>query len=190
MKNIIRKKSLIAITGILVAGALSVTQVAASGGEGSEIYGYYGQAVEASMDLKDTILIGENDDATDQLETTLPQVKTLVATSYEIDQQVQAEQENGYTWEEPLTILNPYQISPLTAVILFDTEEECGVRFTVKGKTEAADISGEVGASVSHRIPVIRSLPGDGQYRCLGTSGQRWKCDRLTGDYHYNRGTS
>lgn len=83
-----------------------MTQVAASGGEGSEIYGYYGQAVEASMDLKDTILIGENDDATDQLETTLPQVKTLVATSYEIDQQVQAEQENGYTWEEPLTILN------------------------------------------------------------------------------------
>lgn len=159
MKNIIRRKSLIAITGILVAGALSVTQVAASGGEGSEIYGYYGQAVEASMDLKDTILIGENDDATDQLETTLPQVKTLVATSYEIDQQVQAEQENGYTWEEPLTILNPYQISPLTAVILFDTEEECGARFTVKGKTEAADISGEVGASVSHRIPVIGLYP-------------------------------
>lgn len=159
MKSIIRKKSLIAVTGILVAGALSVTQVAASGGEGSEIYGYYGQAVEASMDLKDTILIGENDDATDQLETTLPQVKTLVATSYEIDQQVQAEQENGYTWEEPLAILNPYQISPLTAVILFDTEEECGVRFTVKGKTEAADISGEVEASTSHRVPVIGLYP-------------------------------
>ena len=47
----------------------------------------------------------------------------------------------------------------LTAVIIFDTKEECAVRFTVKGKTEAADISGEVEAAVSHRIPVIGLYP-------------------------------
>ena len=39
-----------------------------------------------------------------------------------------------------MVIQNPYQVSPLTAVIIFDTKEECAVRFTVKGKTEAADI--------------------------------------------------
>ena len=38
-------------------------------------------------------------------------------------------------------------------------KEECAVRFTVKGKTEAADISGEVEAAVSHRIPVIGLYP-------------------------------
>lgn len=58
-----------------------------------------------------------------------------------------------------MVIQNPYQVSPLTAVIIFDTKEECAVRFTVKGKTEAADISGEVEAAVSHRIPVIGLYP-------------------------------
>ena len=84
---------------------------------------------------------------------------TRIASSYEIDQQLQAELENGYSWEEPMVIQNPYQVSPLTAVIIFDTKEECAVRFTVKGKTEAADISGEVEAAVSHRIPVIGLYP-------------------------------
>ena len=58
-----------------------------------------------------------------------------------------------------MVIQNPYQVSPLTAVIIFDTKEECAVRFTVKGKTEAADISGEVESAVSHRIPVIGLYP-------------------------------
>ena len=79
----------------------------------------------------------------------------------EIDQQLQAEQENGYTWDDPMVILNPYQISPLTAVVLFDTEEEYGVRFTVKGKTAAADISGEIDAASSHRVPIIGLYPGE-----------------------------
>ena len=61
-------------------------------------------------------------------------------TSLEVDQQLEEEQKNGYTWEEPLIVQNPYRYSPLTAVILFDTDEECEVRVTVKGKTEAADI--------------------------------------------------
>ena len=87
--------------------------------------------------------------------------KTLNCNFYEIDQQLQAEQENGYTWDDPMVILNPYQISPLTAVVLFDTEEEYGVRFTVKGKTAAADISGEIDAASSHRVPIIGLYPGE-----------------------------
>ena len=79
--------------------------------------------------------------------------------SKQIFQQLQAELENGYSWEEPMVIQNPYQVSPLTAVIIFDTKEECAVRFTVKGKTEAADISGEVESAASHRIPVIGLYP-------------------------------
>ena len=59
-----------------------------------------------------------------------------------------------------MTIVNPYQIAPLTAVILFDTPQECAVRFTVKGKTEETDISGKVDVAVSHRVPVIGLYPG------------------------------
>lgn len=124
-------------------------------------YGYYGQKLNVTMDVDDTISIQENDDSANDIQTEIPQTKTLVATSYEIDQQLQAEQENGYTWDDPMVILNPYQISPLTAVVLFDTEEEYGVRFTVKGKTAAADISGEVDEASSHRVPIIGLYPGE-----------------------------
>lgn len=125
-----------------------------------ESYGYYDQKLRVSMDLEDTVHIEENDQAADQVETTIPKEETLAATSYEIDKQVQQEAECGYSFEEPMVILNPYQISPLTAVILFETEEEYGVRFTVKGKTEAADIVGEVEAASIHRVPVIGLYPG------------------------------
>ena len=122
-------------------------------------YGYYDQELNASMDLENPVYITENDGSANELETDIPKETTRIASSYEIDQQLQAELENGYSWEEPMVIQNPYQVSPLTAVIIFDTKEECAVRFTVKGKTEAADISGEVEAAVSHRIPVIGLYP-------------------------------
>lgn len=122
-------------------------------------YGYYDQELNASMNLENPVYITENDGSANEIETDIPRETTRIASSYEIDQQLQAELENGYSWEEPMVIQNPYQVSPLTAVIIFDTKEECAVRFTVKGKTEAADISGEVEAAVSHRIPVIGLYP-------------------------------
>ena len=122
-------------------------------------YGYYDQELNASMNLENPVYITENDGSANEIETDIPKETTRIASSYEIDQQLQAELENGYSWEEPMVIQNPYQVSPLTAVIIFDTKEECAVRFTVKGKTEAADISGEVESAVSHRIPVIGLYP-------------------------------
>lgn len=122
-------------------------------------YGYYDQELNASMNLENPVYITENDGSANEIETDIPRETTRIASSYEIDQQLQAELENGYSWEEPMVIQNPYQVSPLTAVIIFDTKEECAVRFTVKGKTEAADISGEVESAVSHRIPVIGLYP-------------------------------
>lgn len=122
-------------------------------------YGYYGQKLDVSMNLEDTVSIKENDASAENLETTIPEEQTMVAASMEIDRQLAAEQENSYSWEEPMVIQNPYQISPLSAVVLFDTPEECGVRFTVKGKTEAADISGEIDPAASHRVPIIGLYP-------------------------------
>ena len=124
-------------------------------------YGYYDQKLKVSMDMDNTVSIGENDESATAVETEIPTEETRVAASYDIDQQLQAEQDNGYTWEEPMVIQNPYQIAPLTAVVIFDTPEECGVRFTVKGKTEAADISGEVDPAVSHRVPIIGLYPNE-----------------------------
>lgn len=123
-------------------------------------YGYYKQELKVTMDREDNAKIQENDSASDDIETAISKESTLVETTAEIDQQLQSEQEQGYTWEEPMVISNPYQISPLTAVVLFDTDEECAVRVTVKGKTEAADISGELEKTTSHKVPVIGLYPG------------------------------
>ena len=97
-------------------------------------YGYYDQELNASMNLENPVYITEKDDSANEIETDIPKETTRIASSYEIDQQLQAELKNGYSWEEPMVIQNPYQVSPLTAVIIFDTKEECAVRFTVKGK--------------------------------------------------------
>ena len=72
---------------------------------------------------------------------------TRIASSYEIDQQLQAELENGYSWEEPMVIQNPI-VSPLTAVIIFDTKEERGA-FYGQGKRKP-QISGRSGKAVIH----------------------------------------
>lgn len=123
-------------------------------------YGYYKQEVKVSVDLDETVSINENDGAADGYDTDITKEDSLVKTSYDIDAQVDAELASGnYSFEEPLVILNPYRISPLTGLILFTTEDETAVRVTVKGKTEAADITGEVEASVSHRIPLVGLYP-------------------------------
>lgn len=123
-------------------------------------YGYYERVVDVDVDLDEAENIYENDEASSQIDTTIPSEDTLVKTTYEIDAQVEEELNSGnYTFEEPMVILNPYKISPLTGLVLFQTEEEVGVRITVKGKTEAADIMGEVEASTSHRVPIVGLYP-------------------------------
>ncbi|MCI7263155.1 MAG: aryl-sulfate sulfotransferase N-terminal domain-containing protein, partial [Clostridiaceae bacterium] len=103
----------------------------------------------------------ENDSFKDSVETALQTEDTLVAESKVIDDEIQTEVENGkHTWEKPMVLTNPYKISPLTAMVIFDTEESCKVRVTVKGKTEDTDISGTLDAATSHRVPVVGLYAG------------------------------
>ena len=74
---------------------------------------------------------------------------------------VQKMREERYSFEEPCVLLNPYGLAPLCAYILFYTEEECKVRFCVRGKTAEADISDVVRKECKwHRVPVYGLYPG------------------------------
>lgn len=54
------------------------------------------------------------------------------------EKEMLAEFEAGnYTVENPLVKYNAYLINPLSAVVLFRTEEEVAVTVRVKGKTKA-----------------------------------------------------
>lgn len=123
-------------------------------------YGYYKQIVDVDTDFDNTVLISQNDSAADKIETTIPSKDTLVQSSYEIDQQIEEELRSGaHKWDSPMVIMNPYKLSPLTAVVLFETDEACKVRVTVKGKTEETDISAEIPETSVHRVPLIGLYP-------------------------------
>ncbi|MCD7954174.1 MAG: aryl-sulfate sulfotransferase [Lachnospiraceae bacterium] len=70
-------------------------------------------------------------------------------------------EEYGSTFEDPLLIQNPYQNAPLTAVLAFETTEECSVRVTVKGKSDGGvDISDTIDAATLHIVPILGLYAG------------------------------
>lgn len=92
--------------------------------------------------------------------STIPVEEDKAFESYKPDQQIQQELENkAHTFEDPLTILNPFGNSPLTAVVLFQTDGICAVSVTVEGDTDAADVTGSVKPARLHRVPVIGLYP-------------------------------
>lgn len=79
-----------------------------------------------------------------------------------IDRQAEAEEamlkefEAGrYTIENPLVKYNLYLISPLSAVVCFETEEEVAVTVTVKGKTPQGNMSHTFPKAKKHVLPVV-----------------------------------
>ncbi len=60
----------------------------------------------------------------------------------------------GYTIENPNIILNPYDISPLTALILFETDEEVAVKVTIKGKDALTTYTHTFAATKKHYLPI------------------------------------
>lgn len=60
----------------------------------------------------------------------------------------------GYTLDNPNVILNPYGISPLTAIILFETEEELPVTITVEGKDENSTYINTFESTKKHYLPI------------------------------------
>lgn len=59
-----------------------------------------------------------------------------------------------YTLEKPLVIQNVYEICPLSAMILFRTEDLQAVTVTIKGKTPAADIIHTFAVAKEHILPI------------------------------------
>ena len=65
----------------------------------------------------------------------------------------------GYTIENPNIILNPYGDSPLTAMILFETEEEEPVTSVIEGKDQNSTYTNTFKSTTKHYIPVYGLYP-------------------------------
>ena len=67
----------------------------------------------------------------------------------------------GYTFDNPNIILDPYGISPLTALILFETESSYPVTITVLGKDENSTYTNTFESTNRHYIPVYGLYPNE-----------------------------
>ena len=68
------------------------------------------------------------------------------------------EELNGGTLEEPVIIVDPYDIAPLSAVMEFETVDEVEVEMVVKGKSANANLTYHFGAATKHVLPIIGLL--------------------------------
>lgn len=64
---------------------------------------------------------------------------------------------NKFTLDEPYVKLNPYQTSPLSALIIFKTKSAAKVAYTIEGKTANTSISNQVNGKYSkeHQVPLV-----------------------------------
>lgn len=65
----------------------------------------------------------------------------------------------GYSLEEPDIIVNPYGNSPLTALVIFHTDESVPVSIVIQGKDEDTTFSHDFEAATDHMIPVYGLYP-------------------------------
>lgn len=66
--------------------------------------------------------------------------------------------EQKYTLDDPLILVNPYKISPLTALISFDTPVPATVKVTVVGKDKETTISHQFTEQTTHHIVPVYGL--------------------------------
>lgn len=82
--------------------------------------------------------------------------ESLLKRQAKAEQEMLRELEEGdYTLENPLVKYNPYFINPLSAVVLFKTEEETAVTLTVLGKEKEGNIYHTFPKAKTHVLPVI-----------------------------------
>lgn len=65
-----------------------------------------------------------------------------------------------FSFKHLLVVPNPYGASVQTAMLLFNTSEECSVRYRVLGKVEGTDFVGETEVTTRHRVPIMGLYKG------------------------------
>ena len=91
----------------------------------------------------------------------LDEKDTLIIKQAGLEETILSEYSEGtYTETEPFLKVNPYEISPMTALLMFDTEETTNYLLVVKGKTSDADLEFITAESNQHKIPIYGLYEG------------------------------
>ena len=70
-----------------------------------------------------------------------------------------------YTFENALFIINPFGYSPLTGLLVFNTNEPCKVKYVIKGRRNSGDYTNcDETLTKKHQVPVLGMYDG-----CINT---------------------
>ena len=83
--------------------------------------------------------------------------KSLRAEQQELEKEFTSE---GYTLENPNIIVDPYNNSPLTALVIFETEKKEKVKVTIEGEDDLTTYTHEFEKEKVHYIPVYGLYAG------------------------------
>lgn len=80
-----------------------------------------------------------------------------------------------FTPENPYIIVNPYEIAPQSALIVFTTEEAVSVTTSIQGKTPETTITNTVAEKTTyHEIPLIGLYEGENTVEVTLSSGESY----------------
>ena len=83
--------------------------------------------------------------------------KSLISQQYELEKKIEIE---GYTFDNPNVVVDPYHNSPLTALVLFETDIDVVINVTVNGKDKWSTLNyNESEASKKHFIEILGLYP-------------------------------
>lgn len=79
------------------------------------------------------------------------------------EQKMTAEYEEGdYTFDSPFIKVDPYDVMPLSAILMFETEKPARIRVRVEGKDENSSIERVYeNFETEHYVPVLGLYPGE-----------------------------
>ena len=88
--------------------------------------------------------------------TLLKEKNKLISEQFNLEKDFKIK---GYTIDKPNVIVNPYKISPLTALVLFETDKEVAPTITIEGKDELTTYTHTFEKSKEHYLPVYGLYP-------------------------------
>lgn len=82
----------------------------------------------------------------------------LITKQNELDKLYEMKEE--YTFENPYVVVNPYEISPLTALVMFETKDSTTVTVTIKGKDNNTTYVNSFKPTNIHYLPIYGLYAG------------------------------
>ena len=137
----------------LLYASLVLTLVGCGPNESQEVEN---ETTEATTETEQRA--GETEDTGYRFIDNSEYIEEITGVEDEIKEQWEAD---TYTVDSPLVVVNPYEIAPLSALVMFETEEPLIVSYHVEGETEDTTISNTVEeANTVHELPVLGLYAG------------------------------